>query len=208
MLMTVQTAHQEDIAASPSHSDNAKRALDLVVGACALLLLAPLMASLALAVRLDSPGPSLFRQSRVGRGGRPFTLLKFRTMAWGTPDISTADMSRQKVRPVTRVGLLLRRFSLDELPQLVNVVRGEMSLVGPRPALPSQVSLNEARREAGVEELLPGITGWAQVNGRDDLSDSEKVAHDAYYARNRSLGLDVRILLLTVLSVGTGRGNR
>jgi Sugar transferases involved in lipopolysaccharide synthesis len=207
--MTVQTAQKEDIA--PFHDPRIEvstRVLDLLIAVPALIFALPLLALVAVAVRLDSPGPALFRQTRVGRFGVPFTLLKFRTMAWGTPDIPTAEMAKQARCPVTRVGAFLRRYSLDELPQLLNVVRGEMSLVGPRPALPSQTELNAARRAAGVDLLRPGITGWAQINGRDDLSDAEKVACDAYYARNRSLALDIKILLYTFLPVLTGKGNR
>jgi O-antigen biosynthesis protein WbqP len=110
--------------------------------------------------------------------------------------------------PVTRIGGVLRRLSLDELPQLVNVIRGEMSLVGPRPALPAQTELNTKRALAGVDALLPGITGWAQINGRDELDVDAKVARDTWYLRRRSLGLDIMILVRTLFPVFTGRGNR
>ena len=185
-----------------------KRALDLLLCVPALIILFPVLLVIAVAIRLDSPGDSLFRQDRVGQGGRTFNLLKFRSMRTGTPELSTADMSKQSVRHITRLGGMLRRFSLDELPQLLNVLRGDMSLVGPRPALPSQTYLNEQRRQSGVEAALPGITGWAQINGRDDLSDDEKVAHDAYYVRNCSLGLDIIILIRTFLPVLKGQGNK
>jgi len=130
-------------------------------------------------------------------------------MRTGTPVLPTDQMSaRLGTSTVTRVGRLLRRTSLDELPQLWNVLKGEMSLVGPRPALVMQTKLNARRAEAGVDDLPPGITGWAQVNGRDDLSDEAKLACDRWYRENRSLGLDLRILLRTVLPVLSGRGNR
>jgi lipopolysaccharide/colanic/teichoic acid biosynthesis glycosyltransferase len=193
---------------APAPVPPAKRCFDLLLALPALILLAPVFAVCALAIRLDSPGPALFRQARVGRGSRPFTLIKFRTMHIGTPTLSTEEMARQAKSPVTRVGAFLRRYSLDELPQLINILRGEMSLVGPRPALPSQTVVNELRRQIGVEDLLPGITGWAQINGRDDLSDDEKVARDAWYRANISLWLDLKILVLTVLPVLSGRGNR
>lgn len=192
----------------PAPVPPSKRCLDLLIGIPALILLAPVFAACAVAVRLDSSGPAIFRQVRVGRSAQPFTLLKFRTMHVGTPNLSTAEMSRQAKSPITRVGAFLRRYSLDELPQLINILRGEMSLVGPRPALPTQSVVNELRHQAGVDDLLPGITGWAQINGRDDLSDDEKVACDAWYRANQSLWLDLKILVHTALPVFSGRGNR
>lgn len=192
----------------PRRDEWVKRGGDAVVAGTGLVLLAPLFALVALAVRLDSPGPVLFRQTRVGRGGRPFTLLKFRTMRWGTPDLSTEDMLRRAQSPITRVGAVLRRASLDELPQLVNVLKGEMSLVGPRPALPAQTRLNALRDARGVHDLRPGITGWAQVNGRDELSDDEKADRDAYYRRHANILLDLRILARTFLPHVHGRGNK
>ena len=188
--------------------ETGKRLLDLTVSALLLVLSSPLMGLIVLAIRLDSSGPALFKQERVGKNGTSFYLLKFRSMRIGTPNISTAEMQRQSVSPITRVGAFLRRTSLDELPQLWNILRGEMSLVGPRPALPSQTKVNELRKASGADTLLPGITGWAQINGRDELSDEEKAAHDAYYRHHRSLKLDLRILARTIIPVLTGRGNR
>jgi lipopolysaccharide/colanic/teichoic acid biosynthesis glycosyltransferase len=185
-----------------------KRLTDLLIATAAMLILWPLLVLIAVIVRLDSPGPALFRQVRVGRSGKPFTLLKFRTMRWGTRDMPTDQMMKQAISPVTRSGRFLRRTSLDELPQLMNVLKGEMSLVGPRPALPSQDYVNQTRRECGVEALLPGITGWAQVCGRDDLADADKVRHDAFYGANQSFGLDMTILARTVAAVFSGRGTR
>jgi O-antigen biosynthesis protein WbqP len=173
-----------------------------------LVVFMPLLGVLVLAIRLDSPGPALFRQRRLGRAGREFTLLKLRTMKIGTPDVPTDVLQNEIYDPRTRIGKLLRRLSLDELPQLVNVLRGEMSLVGPRPALPTQVRLNDKRRAAGVEALLPGITGWAQVNGRDEIEEDEKVRLDVFYLQRCSLRLDMTILVRTVLPVLTGKGNR
>jgi O-antigen biosynthesis protein WbqP len=190
------------------YRDTVKRVLDTLVSALLLVVLAPLWLLIVLWVRGDSPGPALFRQERVGKHGKTFTLLKFRSMHIGTPNLSTAEMSQQTVNPVTRVGRILRRTSLDEIPQLVNILRGEMSLVGPRPALPSQTVVNTLREKAGVHDLLPGVTGWAQVNGRDELSDEEKVAFDTYYRNHLSLRLDVLIVLKTFLAIGTGKGTR
>nr|CAA9290504.1 Undecaprenyl-phosphate galactosephosphotransferase [uncultured Armatimonadetes bacterium] len=189
------------------NGDLAKRAFDVAVAGPLLAAAAPLMLGIALAVRLESPGPALFRQERVGRDGRRFVLWKFRTMWAGTPTLPTDAMSGLP-SPVTRVGKWLRRTSLDELPQLVNVLKGEMSLVGPRPALPMQAELNAKRSACGVDGLLPGITGWAQINGRDDLDTDAKVAHDAWYLRHRSLALDLTILVRTLAPVASGRGNR
>ena len=187
----------------------AKRALDVALALPLLVLCAPLALLIALVVRLDSPGPVLFRQKRVGKKGELFTLVKFRTMQTDTPILPTDQMSaRLGTSRITRLGRLLRRTSLDELPQLWNVLKGEMSLVGPRPALAMQSELNRARARAGVDDLLPGITGWAQINGRDSLSDEAKLACDRWYRENRSLGLDLLILARTVLPVVSGRGNR
>jgi len=185
-----------------------KRLLDTFLAAVALITLCPWFALIALLVRLDSPGPALFRQRRVGRNGELFVLFKFRTMRLGTPDLPTDAMVRQSISPVTRMGRVLRRTSLDELPQLANILRGEMSIVGPRPALPTQEFVNESRRAVGVDTLRPGITGWAQVSGRDALSDVEKVACDRYYYENLSLLLDAKIVIRTVAAVFSGRGNR
>ena len=200
------------VAAAPGRTSGparAKRALDIALALPLLVFSAPLAGVIALAVRLDSPGPFLFRQERVGKKGEPFTLVKFRTMRANAPTLPTDQMSaRLGETAVTRVGRLLRRTSLDELPQLWNVLRGEMSLVGPRPALAMQTELNAERARAGVDDLLPGITGWAQINGRDDLDDEAKLACDRWYRENCSLGLDLRILLRTGLAVLSGRGSR
>ena len=189
-----------------------KRAFDLIVAGLGLIVTLPLWPILAIAVCLDSPGPALFRQERVGRDDTRFELLKFRTMRAGTPTLSTEAMTQRMqehgVSVITRVGRLLRRTSLDELPQLVNVLRGEMSLVGPRPALPTQTGLLALRRTSGSAALLPGITGWAQINGRDSLSDTAKAAFDADYLKLRSLKFDLKILGRTFAPVVSGQGNR
>ena len=184
-----------------------KRAFDFCAAVLGLFFLGGLMLLIAVLVRATSPGPALFCQKRVGKQGNAFTVLKFRTMHAGTPDLSTADMAKQK-SPITPLGALLRRTSLDELPQLINVVKGEMSLVGPRPALFSQTHLNALRENLGVPSLRPGITGWAQINGRDDLSDEEKAAFDGWYAAHQNFGLDLMILWRTVAPVISGRGTR
>lgn len=182
--------------------DVQKRTLDVVVAGLGLVVLSPLLAVIALAVRLRMGSPVLFRQTRPGRGGRPFELLKFRTMTDGrAPDGSLLpDADR-----LTWVGRLLRKTSLDELPELVNVLRGEMSLVGPRPLLVEYLPLyspEQARRH----EVRPGITGWAQVNGRNATTWDERFAYDCYYVDHRSLRLDLDILKRTVGQVLTGAG--
>jgi O-antigen biosynthesis protein WbqP len=182
-----------------------KRTLDLAAAAAGLLALAPLMALIALAVKLDSPGPALFRQRRVGRRQVHFEMIKFRTMHVGTPDLPTDQMLRLP-SAVTRLGHVLRRTSLDELPQLWHVLTGEMSLVGPRPALYNQVDLIVAREQAGVHALPPGITGWAQINGRDELAVDEKVAADRWYLDHFGFWLDLTILMRTVATILSRRG--
>lgn len=183
-----------------------KRLMDVVLGIGGLLMLAPVMALVALAIYIDDPGPVLFRQLRAGRWHRPFTIYKFRTMRQNTPNLSTEELRQQGLTPYTRLGVWLRRTSLDELPQLINVVRGEMSLVGPRPALPSQEVVLRGREQLGVEQLKPGITGLAQVTGRDDLADEEKVARDARYLQHVSFMTDILLLQYTVRSVFRARG--
>ena len=185
-----------------------KRAIDLVGGVALLVLLSPLLGLTALIIRLDSSGPAIYRQERVGRSGTRFTMLKFRTMRVGTPTLSTAEMQQQAAIPFTRVGPLLRKTNIDEFPQLVNIIRGQMSFVGPRPALPSQTDVVSLRGESGADALRPGITGLAQVRGRDDLRVEIKVGYDAEYCRRLSLGFDLKIVLLTLGAVLSARGNK
>ncbi|MHB8184212.1 MAG: sugar transferase [Candidatus Desulforudaceae bacterium] len=174
------------------------RVVNLLGALVLLVLLAPLMIAVALAIRLDSPGPAVFRQKRVGQDERYFTLYKFRTMLVGTADLPSHLVSEDDQR-FTRLGKILRRVSLDELPQLLNIIRGDISFIGPRPALYNQDDLIEMRRAAGVHRLKPGVTGWAQVNGRDNIPVERKVELDRYYLENRSLMLDLRILWLTLV---------
>ncbi len=176
-----------------------KRAFDLLVSITCLLLAAPLMLIIAVAVRISMGSPVLFRQQRPGRGGKPFGLLKFRTMKHagyeGQPDAER----------LTAFGRFLRSTSLDELPELLNVLMGEMSLVGPRPLLMEYLPLYNAE-QARRHEVLPGITGWAQVNGRNGISWEEKFRLDLWYVEHQSFLLDLRILGLTVAGVLSARG--
>jgi len=184
-----------------------KRAFDVTLAAGLLCLLAPLLVALAVLVRLDSVGPALFRQTRLGRGGKTFEILKFRTMTVMENGARVVQARKNDPR-ITRIGRLLRRTSLDELPQLINVLKGEMSLVGPRPhaaahdAYYSQLIENYCARQA----VRPGITGWAQVNGyRGETptvaSMCERVRHDVWYVRHFSIGLDLKIIARTVVEV-------
>ena len=181
-----------------------KRALDIAGGLAGLVLLSPLLLALAIAVRLESPGPSLHWSRRVGQRNRIFAMPKFRTMRTGAPDVATHLLSDPQ-EWVTRLGRFLRRSSLDELPQLWSVLKGDMSLVGPRPALFYQDDLVTLRTEAGVDALRPGLTGWAQINGRDELPVGEKARLDREYLDQMSMALDLRILAATALSAFSGR---
>ena len=185
--------------------DLIKRGLDIVVALALLISLSWLLALVAVAVRLTSPGPALYWSDRVGRNGRIFSMPKFRSMPVDTPALATHLMSAAELR-LTPIGSFLRRTSLDELPQLWSILRGDMSLVGPRPALFNQHDLIELRQRYGVDALRPGVTGLAQVNGRDELSIPEKVRFDAEYLRTRGLATDVRIVLQTVRKVLRGDG--
>jgi lipopolysaccharide/colanic/teichoic acid biosynthesis glycosyltransferase len=181
------------------------RALDLMVAGVALIVTAPLLALCALAIKLDSRGPVLYRQRRVGRGGEPFDLLKLRTMCVGAERMGAGLYIEDRDSRITRSGRLLRRFSLDELPNLLNVLRGELAIVGPRPTVQEQVDRYTARQRRRLE-VLPGITGWAQVNGRTSLSWPERIELDVWYVDHRSLALDLRILLRTARMLVTGHG--
>lgn len=190
-----------------------KRLVDVVGAAVLLVIFAPLLLFVAVAIKLDSPGPAIYRQKRVGRFGKHFVMLKFRTMKIGTPTLSTAEMQQwlkagKADNPYTRIGPILRKTNLDELPQLWNVLRGEMSFIGPRPALPSQEDVVSLREKLGVHSVRPGITGLAQVMGRDDLDVETKVNYDAQYCRNLSLLFDLSILFRTFGAVLSGRGNK
>ena len=180
-----------------------KRIFDLLLALASLPLAVPAIAICAVAIKLTSPGPAILRQVRIGRHEKPFLCFKLRTMYTGTRSAPTHETPSSSVTPV---GKHLRRLKLDELPQLWNIIRGEMSFVGPRPCLPSQLELIAARRERGVYSLRPGITGVAQVKGVD-MSVPQKLAElDAKYLENESIATDLRLILMTAL--GAGRGDR
>lgn len=177
-----------------------KRLFDLAVALVAAVLLALPIVITALAVRLTSPGPALYWSDRVGRHNRIFKMPKFRSMRIDTPAVAT-HLLQNPDQWLTPIGSFLRKSSLDELPQLWSILKGDMSFVGPRPALFNQDDLIALRTEKGVHELVPGLTGWAQVNGRDELPITQKVQLDAEYLERRSLLFDIKILAMTALKV-------
>ncbi len=177
-----------------------KRAFDLLLGVVILMFLATLMLLISIAVRLSSKGPALYWSDRVGKNNKIFKMPKFRSMLIDTPDIATHLLDNPDVY-LSPIGGFLRRSSLDELPQLFSVLKSDMSFVGPRPALFNQEDLIALRKEKGVDKFLPGITGWAQVNGRDELSIPDKVALDTEYLNRQSFWFDIKILWMTFLKV-------
>jgi lipopolysaccharide/colanic/teichoic acid biosynthesis glycosyltransferase len=182
-----------------------RRATDVLVSLAALAIASPLLALAALAIKLESRGPVLYRQRRAGRDGAFFELLKLRTMIDGAERLGAGLAVNAGDPRITRVGALLRRASLDELPNLVNVLRGDMSLIGPRPTLPAQVARYTPRQRERLR-VRPGITGWAQVNGRASLAWSERIELDLFYIEHRSLALDLRIAWRTLRLVLGGSG--
>ncbi len=187
----------QDVLEARSAYELGKRALDLAIALPAAVVLSPLLAALAAAVKLESRGPIFFRQERVGRHGRPFEILKLRTLAAEEPGRPADYLITAGDVRITRVGAFLRRWSLDELPQLWNIVRGDMSVVGPRPTLRYQVDQYTAAQRRRLE-VAPGITGWAQIHGRNRLTWPQRIELDVWYVDHRSLGLDLRILLRTL----------
>jgi O-antigen biosynthesis protein WbqP len=182
-----------------------KRGMDLVLGGTLVILFSPLLLLCWAAVRLTSPGPALHWSRRVGKANRLFDMPKFRTMRVNTPQVAT-HLLQEPERYLTPIGALLRKSSLDELPQLVSVWRGDLTLVGPRPALFNQDDLVTLRTRQGVHRLVPGITGWAQINGRDDLEIPVKVRYDVEYMEAQSLLMDLKILRLTLWRVIKAKG--
>src|SRR4030066_178517 len=182
-----------------------KRIFDIILSIIFLIIFIPFWLTIPLIIKIDSPGRVIYRQKRVGLDSRYFTIYKFRTMKEGTPDIPT-DMLKDQKNLNTRIGTKLRRLSIDEIPQLINILKGDMSFVGPRPALHNQELLIRLRRDKGVDKVRPGVSGLAQISGRDELSIPDKVMHDQLYIKDASIWLDIKIFLITVKAALTGKG--
>lgn len=194
-----------------------KRIIDIGVSLVGFIILSPIFLILMLAIKLDSPGPVFFRQKRVGIHKVHFNILKFRTMRIDTPKDMPTHMLQNPEQYITKVGKFLRKTSLDELPQIINILKGDMSIIGPRPALWNQYDLLEERDKYGANDVLPGLTGWAQINGRDELEIPVKAKLDGEYVEKISFAFDVKCFFGTILSVlksdgvvegGTGEINK
>lgn len=183
-----------------------KKIIDRVLAFIGLIVLSPLFLVLIVAIKLDSPGPIFFRQKRVGIHKTHFEILKFRTMRTDTPKDMPTHMLKNPDQYITKVGRFLRKTSLDELPQIINILKGDMAIVGPRPALWNQYDLIEERDKYSANDILPGLTGWAQINGRDELEIPVKAKLDGDYVAKMSFGMDLRCILGTVVSVARQDG--
>ena len=177
-----------------------KRFIDILISLIGILILSPLFIITALLIKLESKGPVIFKQLRAGKESEPFYIYKFRSMKIDAPNKSTNDFKDADAF-ITKVGKFIRRTSIDELPQLFNILKGDMSIVGPRPVILKEKELIKLRQEYNVDSLLPGITGWAQINGRDNIGDEEKVKYDYEYLNRKSLKLDMYIIIMTALKV-------
>ena len=177
-----------------------KNLLSIMVSLILLIMLSPLFLIIAILIKLNSKGPVFFTQMRIGKNNNLFKFYKFRTMKVETPNLAT-DRLGDASTYITSIGKILRKTSLDEIPQLINIIKGDMAFVGPRPALYNQYNLKELRTKAGVHVLVPGVTGWAQINGRDHNDDFQKTELDRYYLNNKSVKLDIKILFMTVFKV-------
>lgn len=178
-----------------------KRILAVIISGTAIIVLGPIFAVIALAIKCDSPGPVIFKQKRVGKDKVHFNIYKFRTMYIDTPSDMPTHLLKDPTAMITKVGRFLRKTSLDELPQLFNIFKGDMTIVGPRPALWNQYDLIEERDKYGANSIRPGLTGWAQINGRDELEIDVKAKLDGYYVQNMSFAIDVKCFTGTFLSV-------
>ncbi len=182
-----------------------KRVFDFISSLIAMIILSPIFLILMIIIKLTSEGPIFFKQRRIGKDNEEFKILKFRTMRIDTPNVATHLLENPE-QYITSIGKLMRKTSLDELPQLFNILKGEMSFVGPRPALYNQYDLIEMRTKVGVSKLIPGLTGWAQINGRDEIPLEEKVRLDKEYLEIRGFWLDIKIIFLTFFKVLKSEG--
>lgn len=177
-----------------------KRIFDFIVSLISIILFSPIIVIIALIIKCTSKGPIIFKQRRIGKDNVEFNIYKFRTMKIDTPNVPTHLLDNPE-EWITGIGKFMRKTSLDELPQLFNILKGDMSIVGPRPALYNQYDLKEMRTKQGIHKLVPGLTGWAQINGRDEIPLSLKVRLDKEYLDRKSFLLDIKIIILTVFSV-------
>ncbi len=178
-----------------------KRMIDFILSIFAIIFLCPLLLLIVFAIKIDDYGPVLFTQNRIGKDNKIFKIYKFRTMKIATPSDTPTHLLENPEQYITKVGAVLRKTSLDELPQIFNIFIGDMSIIGPRPALWNQDDLIELRSEYGVDKIRPGLTGWAQINGRDELSIEEKVRYDTEYIENLSFIFDIKCFFGTIFSV-------
>ena len=183
-----------------------KRIIDFTIALIGLIILSPIILILILCIKVDSKGPVLFKQRRIGKGKKEFYILKFRTMRIDTPKDTPTHLLENPEMYITKLGKFLRKTSLDELPQILNIIKGEMSIVGPRPVLWNQYDLIKERDKYGANDIIPGLTGWAQINGRDELPIDVKAGLDGEYAQKISFLLDIKIFLKTVISVAKSDG--
>lgn len=177
-----------------------KRLIDIFMSLIGIIILSPVFLITAILIKIESKGPVIFKQMRAGKESEPFYIYKFRSMRIDAPNKSTNDFKDADAF-ITRIGKFIRKTSIDELPQLFNILKGDMSIVGPRPVILNELGLIQLRKEHNVDSLLPGITGWAQINGRDNIGDEEKVKYDYEYLTKRSFRLDIYIILMTIFKV-------
>ena len=177
-----------------------KRVIDVICSLLGIIALSPVLIIVSVLIKLESKGPIIFKQLRAGKDSKPFYIYKFRSMKVNTPNIATNDFSNASDY-ITKTGRFIRKTSLDEIPQLFNILKGDMSIVGPRPVILEEVELIELRQMYNVDKILPGITGWAQINGRDNIGNEEKVKYDYEYLTKKSIIMDLYIMLMTALKV-------
>ncbi|OBZ11232.1 sugar transferase [Bacillus sp. FJAT-26390] len=183
-----------------------KRVFDFLIASVSLIVLLPFFLVLIVIIKIDSKGPIFFKQKRIGKNKKEFYILKFRTMRFDTPKDTPTHLLKNPELYITSIGRLLRKSSLDELPQVLNILKGEMSIIGPRPALWNQYDLIAQRDLYGANDVYPGLTGWAQVNGRDELTVEAKAKFDGHYIENMSLLFDIQVFLMTIASVIRSEG--
>lgn len=189
-----------------------KRLMDIILSSIGIVVLSPIFLILVIAIKVDSEGPILFKQKRIGINKSHFNILKFRTMRIDTPQDTPTHLLNNPEQWITKVGKFLRKTSLDELPQIINILKGEMSIIGPRPALWNQYDLIDERDKYGANDIIPGLTGWAQINGRDTVTIEKKAEFDGAYAKNMGFKMDVKCFFGTIISVlkkdGVSEGGR